>query len=207
MIVGISGKMQSGKDTVASIMQYLSDPFAQTNNFSYSSWLQLDEARKMHCKFQIKHFADKLKLMASLLTGIPYPDLSLNTVKNSTLGSEWNNMTVREFLQRLGTNSLRDGLHPNTWINALFVDYDETCKWIIADTRFKNEAKAIKDRGGLIIRVVRDDKHSLKNSIGHISETDLDDYPFDLIIDNNGTMEELIEKIKIISNENGITYQ
>jgi hypothetical protein len=32
-------------------------------------------------------------------------------------------MTYREFLQRLGTEAMRDGLHTNVWVNALFSDY------------------------------------------------------------------------------------
>lgn len=31
--------------------------------------------------------------------------------------------TVRQFLQRLGTEALRDGLHTNAWVNATFVNY------------------------------------------------------------------------------------
>jgi len=100
--------------------------------------------------------------------------------------------------------------------------------WIITDCRFENEAKAIKDRDGIIIRVNRplytylgdtytwlelekeilkdtgerifksyaDDVHLIRSS--HESETALDNYDFDYTIDNNGTIEELIEAVKLI---------
>lgn len=66
--------------------------------------------------------------------------------------------------------------------------------FIITDTRFPNELKAVKDREGITIRVNRPDL--AENS--HPSETSLDSATFDYIIDNNGTIEELIDKVKEI---------
>lgn len=68
---------------------------------------------------------------------------------------------------------------------------DKYPKWVITDVNTKNEAQAIKDRGGILIRV----------NMGsyHLSETGLDyNNDFNYIIDNNGTIEELVEKIKLI---------
>lgn len=84
-------------------------------------------------------------------------------------------------------------------------------KWIITDVRFPNEAKAIKDRKGITIRINREIKHQVEALGGrtdvpegyfptnqHESETALDDYEFDYMIDNNGTIENLIEKVRQI---------
>ena len=79
--------------------------------------------------------------------------------------------------------------------------------WIITDVRFPNEAKAIKDKGGIVIRVNRtyytEDK---KYIIGydpfetHPSETALDDYDgFDYVIENDGTVQDLIDKVKSLN--------
>ena len=84
--------------------------------------------------------------------------------------------------------------------------------WIITDTRFPNEIEAVKKRGGITIRVNRNfegkwidkqewDLHS-KGIIPHESETALDDSTFDYEIDNNGTISELIDKIRNILIEN-----
>ena len=81
-------------------------------------------------------------------------------------------MTPRKLLQLIGTECGREIIHPNVWVNALFSDYKETPRyiqkessvsfydkefpnWIITDVRFPNEAKAIKDKGGIVIRVNR----------------------------------------------------
>jgi hypothetical protein len=136
-------------------------------------------------------------------------------------------MTYREFLQKLGTEAMRDGLHTNVWVNALFADYfckdcgweeeqkgtidacsgkHELPNWIITDMRFPNELEAVKEKGGITIRVVR--PHGYTNPHTgeykemplsyHPSETALDDAKFDYEIINDGTIEDLIEKVKEI---------
>lgn len=67
--------------------------------------------------------------------------------------------------------------------------------WIIPDVRFINEAKAIKERRGILIRVNRGNT----STDNHISETELDNYlDFDATIDNRGSIDELIVSVKNI---------
>lgn len=67
--------------------------------------------------------------------------------------------------------------------------------WIITDVRFPNEAKAIKDRNGLIFRITRKDV----STSDHESEIALDNYTeFDCIIPNNSDFESLIGKVKMV---------
>jgi hypothetical protein len=120
-----------------------------------------------------------------------------------------NRMTGREFLQKLGTDALRDKLHPNVWINALFADYttdmsgysdrmsgadieDLYPNWIITDCRFSNEALAVKDHGGIIVRINRPGIDAVN---AHPSETGLDTWAFDHVITNEGSKEELLAKV------------
>jgi hypothetical protein len=127
------------------------------------------------------------------------------------MAPEWS-MTYREFLQKLGTEAMRDGLHTNVWVNALFADYTPTHyligafdtkltdgdpiypNWIITDMRFPNEMEAVESRKGVTIKVVRPG-----TSVGtHPSETALDDAYFDHVISNNGTIQDLVEKVRQI---------
>jgi dephospho-CoA kinase len=65
--------------------------------------------------------------------------------------------------------------------------------WIITDVRFPNEFKAIKERNGMLIKVIRD----TGKVSAHISETALDyENRWDCVIDNNGTIEELKVKVE-----------
>jgi hypothetical protein len=73
-------------------------------------------------------------------------------------------------------------------------------KWIITDTRFPNEAEAIKKADGIIIRV---DRPGVKPINPHPSETGLDDWKFDYVINNDGSLKDLTKKVnKILKKEN-----
>jgi len=107
-------------------------------------------------------------------------------------------LTPRLILQLLGTECGRQILHPNLWVIASFREYDcENDKWLFSDCRFPNELKAIKERGGISIRLNRK-KEIVSNIVEHESERALDNATFDYEINNNGTIEELIEQIREI---------
>ena len=248
MIIGIAGRIGSGKDTVGEIIQEL----CLSNHGPV---------------FEVKKFAGKLKQIASLLTGIPVEDFEDQEFKKSYLGAEWGTvesnplnavpvfediafnhlMSVRELLQKLGTEAIRDGLHPNAWVNALMCEYKRPkmseynpSNWIITDVRFPNELAAVNDVNGLTIRVVRctwkpnagdvilikvfadwttitythtddDGNHygvgtdgykykssQIKQSNLHPSETAVDFAKFDYEIINDGSIADLIEKVRQI---------
>jgi hypothetical protein len=71
--------------------------------------------------------------------------------------------------------------------------------YIVSDVRFINEAMAVLDNFGIIIRINRINNNINKETsrnTEHISETDLDNFEkFDYIIDNNGTLKEFENKI------------
>lgn len=277
-IIGVSGKIGSGKDTVGNIVQYLvakheSDYTFPDTEQDFKSFLKNNHVS--HSTWQIKKFAYAVKQVCSILTGIPIDDFEKQEVKDRVLGEEWtrygyadgfmrnmdgtpimNNKqcskeryeqefrtnwqtaykheyTVRELLQLVGTNAIRNVIHEDAWVNALMSQYRCSCdhqipfedniahvefdtcvapNWVITDVRFENEAKAIKDRDGVIIRINRDDyffdedgKRIIpsKNYVNvpinqHPSETALDDYSFDYVISNNGTITQLIKQVKLI---------
>jgi hypothetical protein len=156
MIIGINGKIGSGKDTVGSIIQYLTSDCGDVNNKSYRDY-DLFLIMGGNSDWEIKKFAGKLKEIASLLTSIPIEKFEDQEFKKTMLGPEWN-MTVRDFLQILGTEGLRDGLHTNVWVNALMCTYDEHSNWIITDMRFPNEMEAVEKRHdiGLVAEKIAD---------------------------------------------------
>lgn len=101
--------------------------------------------------------------------------------------------TSRTLIQQIGTEVCRQ-IHPDFWVNSLFKDYTSESKWIISDCRFDNEAEAIKSRGGIIIKVERD----VDSQDSHVSEKGVSDKYVDIVIDNNGSMEDLVEEVKTI---------
>lgn len=225
MLIGINGYSGSGKDTVGIIIQYLK--CINKGNLSIEEVIQDYKDHEWWLEeqsgWEIKKFAGKLKDIAEHLTGIPLEKFEDQEFKKTNLSSEWDvpgkvtlsdgkiwmgdfrPLTVREFLQNLGTNAMRNGLHDNVWVNALFADYkpidyndDEQPhlpNWIVTDTRFPNEAKAIKEKGGIIIRI---DRPGVEPINDHPSEVGLDNWNFDYKVVNVSGIFELKESIENI---------
>ena len=215
ILIGISGKANSGKNTVASIINDL------TNN-----------------RFEEKCFAGKLKDMVCLLIGCTRSDLEDRDFKERELGEEWwyysfkpvmldylshrdntiengidknekyiIKLTPRKLMTLLGTECGRALLHPNIWVNSLFGDYLERIdmtpaphrssginvqslgypSWIVTDIRFPNEVEAIKSRGGIVIRVNRPDEVTLGGG------DNLYEHPSETLLDGYQDFDYIIE--------------
>ncbi|MFH8414390.1 deoxynucleotide monophosphate kinase family protein [Streptomyces collinus] len=104
---------------------------------------------------------------------------------------------VRALLQRTGTEAGRRLLGPNVWVDALFRDLEEAHALVITDVRFPNEAQAVADRGGVVLRIERPGVGPAKDRIGrvHESETALDGWPFDHVLHNDGSVRDLHLKL------------
>jgi hypothetical protein len=204
MIISISGRIGSGKDTVADIIKQVTP---------YYNW-------------EVKKFAGKLKDIAELLTGVPKTCFESQEFKDRQMGPEWG-MTYRDLLQKLGTEAMRNGLHENVWVNALFSDYvastvaagtsefditeeDQLPNWIITDCRFPNELSAVQSHNGITIKVERDlilrKGYDIPKAVDlHPSETSLDGYTsWDYVITNNGTLEDLHRQVIEILEQKGL---
>lgn len=92
MIIGISGKKQSGKDTVAKIIQgfdiwkknlALQTEYPLSNVFVRD--YVLNRVSIYVSSWEVKKFASKLKEIVSILTGFKVEDLEKEEVKNTTL--------------------------------------------------------------------------------------------------------------------------
>jgi len=117
----------------------------------------------------------------------------------------------RPMLQWYATSYKRNaevGGYSNYWIDRgiekvlSLQEQDPSAIIIVSDVRFYNEILALKNLGAIAVKINR--KVEETESSQHISETSLDDftYMFDIIIDNNGTIEEY--KDKIIDLINGV---
>lgn len=160
MLIGICGRQGSGKDTAAGLINKI------TNN-----------------KFEVKRFSSKLKECAGILLGVPVELFEDRIFKESYIAQY--DMTVRELLQKFGTEFIRETVHPNLWIESTFIGYMNQ-DWLIPDVRFINECDAIKSRGGIIVKTNRKTKHD-----SHPSENEIDFIIPDYEIDNNGSFFDL----------------
>ena len=91
-------------------------------------------------------------------------------------------------------------INDDIWIDCTLSNCGKDA--IISDVRFPNEAKAIKEQGGIIIRVERE---GLQSSDTHSSETAMREIVPDIIVENNkglgdlrGALGALVELWKIM---------
>ena len=203
MIIGITGKAQSGKDTACRIVQLI-------NTVDYDCACLEGEGEKyildnvdnilpITCMWEKHAFADKLKECASTILGVPRFMFESGEFKESFTSLPLSNkegepMTNREFLQYFGTEVGRS-IDKDLWIKALMYSYgrDKESHWIVPDVRFPNEADAIRNAGGVLWKIERDGS----GAGNHISEKLIDDIMVDIIIENNLDMKYYIKAITL----------
>jgi phosphomevalonate kinase len=167
LLVGISGKVGSGKTTTA------------------------DKLAARVEKTKICNFADPLKQEVSKRFGVALDRLYVQAEKNKPV-SDSDPTTLGELLQRVGAERRKE--NPNYWIERMaeLVDsLSDVDLIVVGDVRHKNEAEFIAKRGGLLIRLNGDPGGERARSTRdptHASETDLDDYKdFDLVFNTDNT--------------------
>jgi hypothetical protein len=172
MIIGISGKMGTGKDYFVEnyIIKYIEETLKE--------------------KYLVLSFADMLKVNLMV-----HHNIQLNELYGKK------NPKIRELLQLEGTEKGRNIHGEDIWIRYVKA-WSELYKnrgikyIIIPDVRFKNEYNFIKDNNGIVFRMYapnRNEKRLREESNNdemyeqiknHPSETDLDDFKFDKIVNN-----------------------
>lgn len=155
-----------------------------------------DEAAKplIASGWQRVSFAEPLRQMALSIdpvVRVSDAPFSLSAVVNDYGWTEAKRFPdVRRFLQRLGTEGVRNVIGANTWVELAERSMG-TQSVVFTDVRFPNEVDLIRKHGGKLVRIVRP---GCKPATEHASEV----YPFepDETIINDGTIEELHARMK-----------
>ena len=182
-IIAFAGRKQSGKTSCSNFVKTL---FPDDENF-----------------VKVYNFADPLKQDVCMnLLGLTYEQCYGDDEQKNTLTDIlWNEklLTAREVMQLVGTDLFRAMKH-DVWTSSTIQKIQTEQKKIalIADCRFPNEVKAVKESGGVIIKLTRNPFNS-----DHLSETALDheNYDqrnFDTIITNH---------YMSIDNQNDVIYK
>jgi hypothetical protein len=174
-LLGLTGYAGSGKDTLAA------------------------EIIRHHPEFRRVAFADKLRDLAMRLNpALPTQPLADTVGRLGWEDAKNRDDYVRQYLQRLGV-ACRDVLGEDVWVNAalphpeFFTDDFWTAQNIVVtDVRFPNEAVAVKDRGGLVIRIEREGVGPVN---GHTSETAMDMWAADATVQNDGTEWDMLGQL------------
>jgi hypothetical protein len=206
MIIGICGFIGSGKDTIADYLvnlhHFRRESFANTLKDAVAQVFGWDRTMLEGRTKQAREWREQVDPWWADRLDIPH-------------------LTPRWILQQWGTEVCRKGFHDDIWIasleNKLRNSKDDV---VISDCRFPNEIRAIKQSGGLVVRVVRGpepewydaavsrnrgpDGNSTWALSGrrlaqlgvHDSETAWVGTQFDVVLDNNGTLDDLYQQVK-----------
>lgn len=180
--VGFTGKMMSGKDTCAC---YLTNVILKWKGPNY-----------IINKFA---FADSLKDICMNYLGLSRHECYDQEGKEAF--NEFWGMTNREILQRVGTEAMRNGFHPDVWAKITELKIKESVDngefFIVTDVRFPNEAETIRKHGGIIVEVIRPGI-GFNGIESHASEQRLDGKLVDRQVVNNGDLDNLNNEMIIL---------
>jgi len=193
-IIGICGRKRHGKDTVGRILS-------------------------AHHGFRTTAFGDQIKHIAMDLYGLTWDQCFGDGPAKEAVDPRWG-WSPREILQRLGTEVARS-IHPDTWVRytldgvraaadgqgyrwrdeahhrfELYTGPVPHVRWAITDVRFPNEAALIRAAGGRVWKVVR--PNLVLPVDEHPSETSVDLVEADVVLVNDGTVDELTARIDVV---------
>ena len=189
MIIGIAGFQGSGKDTIADYLQniygFKRDSFAATLKDAVAAVFGWDRELLEGRTRESRAWREQVDPWWSKRLDMP-------------------GLTPRLVLQKWGTEVARKSWHDDTWIASLENKLSRAHNDIvITDVRFPNEIAAVRNAGGIVIRVVRGPepewyftakdanagfegaKHMMESYKVHPSEWAWIGTEFDAVIDNN----------------------
>ncbi len=166
-LIGLTGLAKSGKDTIAALLFHYHD-------------------------FTPMAFAGPLKEAAEAAFGLPSFYFHDQDLKEQVL-SYWG-MTPREILQKMGTEAMQPVFGKDFWVRRWIAGYaalKDTDNVVVSDVRFQAEADAVRGLGGTIIHVKRQGAGLCGDLAEHSSEAGVMYADGDVVLENNGTIEDL----------------
>lgn len=184
-LVGITGYAQAGKDEFA-------------------------KSLALRAGFYRMGMSDALHKMALVLDPLLFVETELEYINYSRIIQAFGYTnakdipSVREYLQRLGTEAVREIIGENSWTQAAERQFipmlQEGRNVAVTGIRFASEMNMIKRYGGVIVRVERDGFGPVNS---HASDQ-LDEVHSDVLVFNNGTLQDLANEAQRFLNEHGL---
>lgn len=171
LLIGLTGAARSGKSTAAAEL-------AAQHGFIHYAFAQPLKAM----------LAEGLNLSAAQLDGAE---------KEAPL--PWLGKSPRELLQTLGSEWGRELVHRELWLRVARQNLDNLAECfpqapgiVISDVRFEDEAAFVRERGGVLVHILRPDAPPVR---AHASEAGVAIGDNDLTIHNDADLAELRERV------------
>ena len=200
MIIGICGLIGSGKDTAADYLvnfhEFKRESFAASLKDAVAAVFGWDRELLEGRTKQSRDWREQVDTWWATRLNIPH-------------------LTPRWILQNWGTDVLRQHFHDDIWIASVEYKVSQSKDHIvITDCRFPNEIKGLKEQGAKIIWIQRGiipHWYSIAESANrgdnkarewlglngiHASEYSWAGTDFDMVVDNNGSIEHLYAQLK-----------
>ncbi len=190
MLIGIGGYMRAGKDAVASRL-------VERHGFVRLGFA--DQIRAEIVEYLGGTLQEYIKQVSSYLNVLDHRIPAVREYLENCLVVKPDNFS-RVLQQEWGR--MRRAQDPRYWVEKWLraLPWTETtvCDVVVPDVRFLNEADAIRDLGGVILRVMRPGC----DGDGDESEAFAREYQgWDLTIVNDGTLEDLRAKTDVLVSE------
>jgi len=180
LVVGLSGKFGSGKDTAATLLQ---------EAMPHMNWKRIA-------------FATLVKAVVATLTSTTLQD-NLSDAGKQSVPNGFNH-SLGTLQQKVGM-AMRKEIDERVWVRAAFAAIGPHDNVLVTDVRFPNEFAEIKyNRQGIVIRLQgRTERLSETRDPSHPSETALDTFvdAFDAIVENDGTIDQLRDRLVLVVKE------
>lgn len=194
MIIGVTGKARSGKDTFA---EYLTECLKERHqrDFKHAAFAaQLKSMCQEHFELSDEQlWGDKKEVDDKRFPRYGNINWSGATFRCGSLSDSLGYWSSREIMQELGGFYRR--IDRDFWVKALNLHLvkNDIKDAIITDVRHINECQYIKINKGVLIKISRSGVAEI-HGMEHESETALDGFSndyFDIEINNVGTLEDL----------------
>jgi hypothetical protein len=152
--------------------------------------------------FKLYSFAAPLK---NMLAQLPYMEhiFNMTSAEKETGLNLYGGQSPRKMMQTLGTEWARNMIHPDIWVHLMAekilrkVDMKVANRFVIDDLRFENEAKWVRDSGGLIVHISREGSgtaatHSSEAGVQKVAAEDWN------INNNGGTEAQLMDRASLL---------
>lgn len=164
-LIGVTGRAGVGKDTLADYLENVE------GYYRYS-------------------LASPLKLGIETMFALP---ATIWNRENKERVIPWIGKSPRQLAQTLGTEWGRTHVADDIWLRCLGQVIDNMPRTasglVVPDIRFPNEAQYLRERGGVIVRVLRD----VDAVAAHASEAGVPDELVNFQVENNGSIADYVQ--------------